>query len=106
MSHDSVAETITVHLVVNVEQHEMIATSNKEVLSRRVGMHNLVLRPIEYSTVDRQHRCDAEYFLGTFVPTDSQIRLRVETRSSSRRTRISQKQIATVGSNSYNCMGP
>jgi len=40
------------NLIVDVEQHEVVTARKKEVLSCSVRMDDLVLRSIEYCTVD------------------------------------------------------
>jgi len=40
------------NLIVDIEQHEMITTRKKEVLSCSISVNDLVLRSIEYCTVD------------------------------------------------------
>ena len=47
----------------------MVTAGNKEVLPRSVSVNDLVFGTIEDCTVDRQHGCNAQYFIRTLVPT-------------------------------------
>lgn len=45
------------YLVVDIEQHQMVAPWHHKVHSGVVSMHHFVFGPVENRAVDRQHGC-------------------------------------------------
>lgn len=56
------------YLIVDIEQHQVVAPWYHKVHPGIVSMHHLVFGPVENGVVDRQHGCYCQHFIRTLVP--------------------------------------
>lgn len=59
---------LSLYLVVDVQQHQVVSSGHHKVHSGVVGVHYLVFGTVEDRVVYRQHGRDRQHFLRTFVP--------------------------------------
>ena len=59
------------HLIVDIEQSEVVTSRSEEIGSSIICEHNTVLGSIEDGIVDRQHGGNGEYLFATLVPASA-----------------------------------
>lgn len=68
---------LRLYLVVDIQQHQVVSSGHHKVHSGVVGVHHLVFGTVEDRVVYRQHGCDRQHFLRTFVPGEKHQRTNV-----------------------------